>query len=151
MREFDLPQRTFDFKSDLAYGKAGENLVESFLSSLEKGSFEVKNDRYRNGKMVVETQQNPRGARDEKGNQKWVNSGINVTTAKWWVYIFSPDEGFIIVDVQRLKRYIRANLETIERKEFGGADNPAKGFLLSPEQVSELMWSRKYDLPNGAQ
>lgn len=151
MREFDLPQRTFDFKSDLAYGKAGEELVESFLSSLEKGSFEVKNDRYRNGKMVVETQQNPKGIKDEQGNRIWVNSGINVTTAKWWVYIFSPDEAFVVVDVARLKRYIRANIDAIERKEFGGSDNPAKGFLLSPEQVSEMIRSRRYDLPNDAQ
>ena len=74
--EFDIPSRKFDFKKDLAYGQGGESLVSGFLDDLSDGSFEVKSDRYRNGRMVVETDQNPRGHKDELGVQIWKKSGI---------------------------------------------------------------------------
>ena len=69
---FDIPTRTFDFKKDLTYGHEGEMLVDGFLEALSSGSFEVKSDRYRNGRMVIETDQNPRGMLDENGNKVWV-------------------------------------------------------------------------------
>ena len=61
---FDLPRRTFNFKDDLAYGESSEDLVKSFLDCLSDGDFEIKSDRYRNGRMIIETQQNPKGAKD---------------------------------------------------------------------------------------
>ena len=84
--QFDIPGREFNFKKDLAYGQDGEMLIDGFMEALSGGSVEVKSDRYRNGRMVVETEQNPKGAVDGDGNKIWVKSGINVTTAKWWVY-----------------------------------------------------------------
>ena len=75
--DYDLPQP--NWRKDLEFGHRGENLISDFLDDVSSGSFEVKSDRYRNGRMVVETQQDP-GARGT-----WVNSGINVTKAKWWV------------------------------------------------------------------
>lgn len=152
MREsFDIPARQFDFKTDLTFGQKGETLVSGFLDSLSDGSFEVKSDRYRNGRMVVETDQNPRGIKDENGVQIWNKSGINVTTAKWWVYVFSMDEAFVIVNVDRLKRYLRANRLRFNENtkiNLGGADNPAKGFLLMPKDVIDLMANTEYDLPS---
>ena len=152
MREsFDIPARQFDFKTDLTFGQKGETLVSDFLDSLSSGSFEVKSDRYRNGRMVVETDQNPRGIKDENGVQIWNKSGINVTTAKWWVYVFSMDEAFVIVNVDRLKRYLRANRLRFNENtkiNLGGADNPAKGFLLMPNDVIDLMTNTEYDLPS---
>ena len=145
---WDLPAKTFDFKSDLAYGQEGEKLVSQFLDSLSGGEFEVKSDRYRNGRMVVETQQNPRGARDENGEQVWVASGINVTTAKWWVYIYSPDGAFVVIDVPRLKRYLRMNpykFNESTKRAFGGEDNPARGFLIYPNDVIDMMTNSTYD------
>ena len=146
--EFDIPSRKFDFKKDLAYGQQGESLVSTFLDDLSDGSFEVKSDRYRNGRMVVETDQNPRGYRDVNGVQVWNKSGINITTAKWWVYIFSPEGAFIVVSVARLKRYLRAfpeRFNSSNKINLGGADNPAKGFLLMPEDVQDMMINQKYD------
>ena len=127
-----------NFARDLAHGKEGEAIVESFLDALHKGSFEVKYDRYRNGRMVVETEQNPR-------NTGWKPSGLKVTKAKWWVYMFSPNS-FVIVGVPRLKKYIKAHKSSLERRDFAaGSNNPARGYLLYPEHVQEMMNSSDYD------
>ena len=146
---FDIPTRTFDFKKDLTYGHEGEMLVDGFLEALSSGSFEVKSDRYRNGRMVIETDQNPRGMLDENGNKVWVKSGLNVTTAKWWVYIFSPEGGFVVISVARLKAFLRANqvkYNQSTKRDFGGSDNPAKGYLIMPDDVMDLLRNNKYDL-----
>jgi hypothetical protein len=146
--EFDIPPRIFDFKADLDFGQQSEKEIELFLDDLSNGAFEVKTDRYRNGRMVVETDQNPRGVTDHEGNRIWKKSGINITTAKWWVYVFSPSQGFVIIDVQRLKRYLRANSERFNestKRDFGGKDNPARGFLLMVEDVQDLLINKQYD------
>ena len=128
----------FDFTKDLAFGHEGEEIVNTFLSSLSAGSFEVKYDRYRNGRMVVETHQNPRG-------QGWKPSGINVTTAHWWVYLFSPG-AFISVSVGRLKKYLVMNKDNLTKKEFApNSDNPTRGFLLFPPNITDLMTNEDYD------
>jgi hypothetical protein len=147
-KEYDIPQRIFDFKKDLSFGHQGEDLVVGFLDSLSAGSFEVKTDRYRNGRMIVETNQNPKALLDENGEQVWVSSGINVTTAKWWVYVFALDGSFVMVDTSRLRRYLRANKNKFNestKKPLGGKDNPARGFLLMANDVQDLLINPKYD------
>lgn len=146
--EFDIPARQFNFQKDLAYGREGEMLIDGFMEALSGGSVEVKSDRHRNGKMVVETDQNPRGSVDGQGNKVWVKSGINITKAEWWVYIISPEGGFIVVSVARLKRFLRLNAYRYNENtkwDFGSADNPAKGFLLKPNEVMELLKDKEYD------
>lgn len=145
---FDIPGRSFDFKADLAFGQKSEKDIEMFLDDLSGGAFEVKTDRYRNGRMVVETNQNPRGSVDSDGNQIWVPSGINVTTAKWWVYVFSTGSAFVVVEVARLKRYLRFNKDKFNEASkisLGGADNPARGFLLMADDVKDLLINPNYD------
>ena len=146
--EFDIQARTFDFKADLAFGQQSEKDIEGFLDDLSGGAFEVKTDRYRNGRMVVETDQNPKGIRDGSGERIWHKSGINVTTAKWWVYVFSPSQGFVVIDVARLKRYLRTNKTRFNEStkiNLGGDDNPARGFLLMAEDVKDLLTNDLYD------
>ena len=108
-----------DFKIDLKYGEEGEA--------------------FRLGRMVVETSQKPRGYDHYK------LSGINVTTAKWWVYQYHLDGAWIIVSVARLKRYLNTLDPSVIRDFAVTSSNPSKGFLLSEEQVSDMMLSPKYD------
>lgn len=147
--KFDIPEKSFDFHTDMAYGHIGEGFVKKFYDSVIQGSAEVKTDRYRNGRMVVETQQNPRRETDIFGHPVWKNSGINVTGATWWIYVYSLNSSMIIVSVQRLKRYLRMNKELFNestKKTFAeSGDNPSRGFLLEPEQVMEMMYSKEYD------
>jgi hypothetical protein len=128
----------FDFKVDLAYGHEGEENLHQFFLAVQAGTVEVKADRYRNGRMAVETQQKPNGG-------VWKDSGINVTEATWWAYRFAPDS-YVLVSVQRLKNYLRHNYDRLEKRDFApNSDNPAQGFLLFPHHVQDLQTSEIYD------
>ncbi len=138
--KWDIESNTFCFAKDLKYGQMGEGRIRKMLESLVEGSFEVKSDRYRNGNMAIEMRQNPRRC------GRWVPSGLQVTKAQWWVYIFSMDGGFIIVSVDRLKRFIEANKDTLETRDFArNSDNPAWGYLLKPADISLLLHGEAYD------
>lgn len=127
----------FVFSDDLKFGLEGEGMVLAFLNDLEAGTFEVKYDRYRNGRMVVETEQNPR-------NMGWKPSGINVTKAAWWVYVFAPHT-FVAVKVARLKQFLRLN--QLGKRDFApNSDNPARGYLLYPQHVTDLLTNDIYDI-----
>lgn len=128
----------YDFQADLAYGESGEENAKEFFGAVGTGKVEVKSDRYRNGKMVVETNQKPAG-------KDWQLSGINVTEAEWWAYRLAPDS-FFLVSVARLKRYLRANAGSLTKINLAqDGDNPARGFLLSADQVRWMMTGAEYD------
>jgi hypothetical protein len=147
--DWDIPASNFNFKKDLAYGQQGEKLVQSFLDSLSGGAFEVKTDRYRNGRMAVEVEQNPFRKVDEEGTQVWKPSGIEVTKAKWWVYVYTLDGtggAFIVVSVKRLKKYIRKNKKNLKMMDFARrSNNPARGWIIEPDQVMDMMYNELYD------
>jgi hypothetical protein len=147
--DWDIPASKFNFKKDLDYGHQGEGLVKSFLNSLSDGAFEVKTDRYRNGRMAVEVEQNAFRKTDEEGNQVWKPSGINVTKARWWVYVYTLDGehgAFIVVSVKRLKKYIKKNKKNLKMMDFAKrSHNPAKGWIIEPEQVMDMMYNQLYD------
>ena len=129
----------FDFKVDMVYGKAGEAELVEFFDAVQGSKVEVKSDRYRNGRMAVETQQKPLG-------RDWQDSGINITTAEWWAYRLAPG-AFILVSVPRLKKYLRANRDTLQKRDFAaGSDNPSRGFVLMPEQIQSLLADKEYDV-----
>lgn len=148
-KEYDINSKSFDFASDLAFGEAGENFVKEFYRSVIQGSAEIKTDRYRNGRMVIETNQNPQNVVDASGVRIWKLSGINVTTAQWWIYIYTLEQSMVIISVERLKKYLRLNRETFNEKTkitfAKNSDNPAKGFLIEPNQVMDMMYNEKYD------
>jgi hypothetical protein len=154
--DWDIPARkiervpsTPNFNTDLKYGRQGEKLVDSFLSSLSDTAFEVKTDRYRNGRMAVETQQNPRRMTDEHGKVVWRKSGLMVTKAQWWVYVYTLDDtcgAFMVVSVKRLKKYIAKNKKRLDYRDFAkNSDNPAQGYLLEPSDVMDMMINPDYD------
>lgn len=147
--DWDIPASHFNFYRDLDYGKQGEKLVQSFLDSLSGGAFEVKTDRYRNGRMAIEAEQNPRRRKDEEGNQLWQPSGINVTKARWWVYVYTLNDkhgAFMVVSVKRLKKYIKKNKKQLKFMDFAKrSDNPARGYIIEPEQVMDMMINPAYD------
>jgi hypothetical protein len=129
----------FDFKVDMVYGKAGEAELVEFFDAVQGSKVEVKSDRYRNGRMAVETQQKPLG-------RDWQDSGINITTAEWWAYRLAPG-AFILVSVPRLKNYLRANRDILQKRDFAaGSDNPSRGFVLMPEQIQSLLADKEYDV-----
>ena len=146
--DWDIAPRTPNWKRDLAYGKQGEALAVRFLDDLQTDAFEVKSDRYRNGRMVIEMEQNPRRA-TEGGQPLWVKSGLQVTKAKWWVYVFSLDGehgSFVVISVKRLRKFIKKNKKNLKWVDFAKtSDNPARGFLIYPEQVTDLMINPAYD------
>ena len=147
--DYDIPERKFDWQTDLKFGKKGESLVVDFLDTITEGAFEVKTDRYRTGRMVLEMEQNPRLKKDEDGKPFWKPSGLQVTKAKWWVYVYTLDGAFVIVSVDRIKRYLAANSERFTRKKYKKfavqSGNPTAGILLEPEDVMDMMINKAYD------
>ena len=147
--DYDIPARKYDFHKDLKYGQQGEKLVEDFLESLSDGAFEVKTDRYRNGRMVVEMMHNPRKRVDENGKPVWKASGLQVTKAKWWAYVYTLDGAFVMISVDRLKRFLKAHPDRFSPKKYvdfaKASSNPSKGFLLEPTDVMEMMINPDYD------
>lgn len=134
---YDIPQP--HFLRDLGFGRKGEKKIESFLENIAEGHLEVKTDRYRNGRMVIEIEQQPE-------NQDWKPSGIMVTKAKWWVYQYGLDGAFNIISVARIKRYIKIIKKNKELKMFGmRGTNRSRGYLLEPEEVIDLMVNPLYD------
>lgn len=148
-KEFDIPQNSFNFQDDLKFGHLGEKFVTDFYNHVIQGSAEIKTDRYRNGRMAIETNQNPRRETDVFGYPVWKLSGINVTTATWWIYIYCLHQSLVVVSVARMKNYLRKNRHLFNeqtKKMFAAkSDNPAKGFLLEPAQVMEMLYSEEYD------
>lgn len=144
---YDIPK--YNFAEDLAYGERGEDSIRQFLQGILQGSIEVKSDRYRNGKMVVETHQHRRSLFRDGNAPFWTESGINVTKADWWVYIYSLNEGFVIVSVNRLRRYLRHNRDKYNDKTkrifAETSDNPSRGWLLLPNEVMDLLINPSYD------
>lgn len=147
--DYDIPERRYDFHTDLKFGQKGEKLVEEFLQTLSEGAFEVKTDRYRNGRMVVEMMHNPRKKLDEDGKPLWKPSGLAITKAKWWVYVYTLDGAFVILSVPRMKRFLQAHPERFSKGtlvDFARASsNPSKGYLLMPDDVMNIMTNTDYD------
>ena len=134
--------KPFVFRADLDYGIQGEMWVQKVLGE----RWEIKTDRYKNGNMVVETHQNPRKAVDGDGQQVWQRSGIRVTEAGWWIYVFNLGQSFVVVSVPRLRKFLEIESHQLQKTYFASSsDNPARGYLLTPPNVAHLLVDEKYD------
>jgi hypothetical protein len=94
-----------NFDIDLERGKVGETLLDTFLGSLGEGAkFEVKTDyrAWETGNFYIETWQYRNADQSDKRP-----SGINVTTAEWWVFAGPSGSGFIAIKTDDLKQIIR--------------------------------------------
>lgn len=143
-KHFDIHQA---FIADLTYGQHAENDVQELLMTMAQGHVEVKADRYRNGRMFIETQHNPQNRRDANGERIWEKSGIKVTHATWWIYVVSPN-CMHVIPVQRIKNYLTKNRDKLRQTQSGRADNYAHGYLLLPDQVLDMMLNAAYDIVN---
>lgn len=135
--DWDIPAQP-NFNEDLAFGERGERTVRTFIQAIVEGSFEVKTDRFRNGNMVVEIEQNP-------GKRGWRTSGLAITKAHWWVYQYSPDGAMVVVSTTRLWQYVSRFHPSRIRTFAQYSDNPSRGYLLTPAEVVEMMSSPTYD------
>lgn len=135
------PSRRYNFATDKEYGAKGEKLVTGFLEAVTGEPFEIKSDRYRNGRMVVEMAHNPRRA-------GWKPSGLATTESKWWVYVYALDGAFAVLSVDRLRRYIATLDESRLRMFAERSNNPSMGYLLEPDEVMNLMYDEQYDEPS---
>ena len=81
-----------------------------------------------------------------------VPSGLNVTKAVWWVYIFAVDESFVMFKVDRIKRYLRSlpNLynENTKRVMAPNSENPALAYVVQKSETINMLSKKDYDLPS---
>lgn len=113
-----------EFDLDLEFGQEGENLVKELLTN--GSTIEVKRDRRwkETGNLYIETEC------FYTGNEKWHQSGLSVTKAKYWAFVL--EEAILIVPTDALRYAI---------KEFGSEircnipPNLSKGFLVTVPQV----------------
>jgi hypothetical protein len=93
-----------DFDLDFRRGRVGENLVHSFLKSLEGGTVEVKTDSRiaETGNLYIETYQFSNADMSDKRP-----SGINISKADFWAFATPDETGFILIKADALKKLLR--------------------------------------------
>jgi hypothetical protein len=93
-----------DFDLDFRRGRVGENLVNSFLQSLEGGTVEVKTDSRiaETGNLYIETYQFSKPDMSDKRP-----SGINISKADFWAFATPHETGFVIIKAKALKQLLR--------------------------------------------
>ncbi len=122
------------FDHDLERGKVGENLLDTFLGDLANGAkFEVKTDylAWETGNFYIETWQWNWSDRSDIRP-----SGINVTTADWWVFAGPNGNGFIAIRTSDLKDIIRdTDPREVEQPITNDYTNASKGRLVKVSDV----------------
>lgn len=134
LRRLPLTSWSPHFDHDLERGKVGENLLGTFLGDLANGAkFEVKTDykAWETGNFYIETWQ---WNWSDKSDIR--ESGINVTTADWWVFAGPKDNGFIAIRTSDLKDIIReTNPREVEQPITNDYTNASKGRLVKVSDV----------------
>lgn len=98
-----------NFQADLKFGEAGEGHAMSIVKALLDGWVEVKTDGFENGNLFIEVAHCPNRRVDSQGNFIWQKSGLNVTQAKYFMYVKQAPDGQLrsatIFETERLRRY----------------------------------------------
>ena len=118
-----------DFRYDLRFGEAGENLVKNLLLTEEDSlTVEVKRDRMVSitGNIAIEIAY--------KGNP----SGIMKSEATWWAYILAGgdyrDELIIFITAERLRKLALRHKEQ-NGTVFGGDGKQSELVLLPVQEI----------------
>ena len=108
----------------------GEKYENEFQKIIESKQIEVKTDRVcqRTGNVFVEF--------ESRGKE----SGINITTANYWVYCLwtekFKEQTYIFIPTRRLKKLIK---EKEYRISNGGDNWTSKGYLVPKEDLLDLI------------
>lgn len=126
------------FDIDYRRGLIGENLVNTFLVDLAGSLIEVKTDyrAHETGNVYVETHQYPKGQREH-----YVNSGINLSEANWYVFAGQNETGFIAIKKQELLRLAIA----APRAEIANANinsNQTHGRLVAIKDIIDTIYRK---------
>jgi len=116
-----------DWDADLKFGERMELEVEGVLSAIRNGglTYEVKADRYLNGRWFLEWEQNPRRCGE------WKSSGLQTTMADLWVIrLPQPVDAIEIWRTSKLRQIAKSGL--LGHLKDGGAsgDNPTRGWVV---------------------
>ena len=123
------PTKGFNPNFDLCL-EFGEKYENEFQAIVESKQIEVKTDARceETGNVYVEFQ------------SRGKDSGIRVTTAKYWVFCLHTDkfkdQTYVFIPTRRLKKLLATNDYTIRP---GGDNYTSKGFLVPKEDLLKLV------------
>lgn len=119
------------FDIDLTRGQVGEQKTATILDALHHGRIEVKTDYGSNqtGNLYIEYEKE-----DRDGN--WVPSGIAVTEADAWAFVF--EDGIIFVDTGALKELARQyyRSQRIGQRNGNAHSSGSRGILIPVEELA---------------
>lgn len=124
----------YDFTIDRAHGELAERAAANLLTI---DSVEVKAKRYDDSHYYVEYEQNPRNS----GN--WIPSGIVITEATHWVFIYCENTVALTVPVGVLKEAGRIAAKDKANWKSTPGDNPTHGIMVSIGLILETAYQQR--------
>lgn len=151
-----------DFKTDLEFGLVGEGHALSIVKALLDGWVEVKTDGFENGNLFIEVAHCPSRIVDQDGKFVWKKSGLNVTEAKYYMYLKQSPSGelrsAIILETERLRKFHKWVKATkgneVQQSGFQGTgymygnlsgEVPTIGLRITASDVEMLKTSGQFD------
>jgi hypothetical protein len=148
--------------ADLAFGQVGEGHALEIVHAMLDGWIEVKTDSFENDNLFIELAHSPHRLTDENGNFIWTQSGLNVTEAKYWMYLRQSESGdlrsALIIETARIQRFRQWFKEThgtaiLKKGDYrtgyiiGNANGliPTLGLRIVGEDVAKLRHSHLFD------
>lgn len=101
--------RKGEFQADLEFGEMGEGHAMQIVNAMLEGWIEVKTDAFENDNLFIELGHCPDRRTKEDGSFIWKPSGLNVTEAKYWMYLRQSESGqlrsALVLETARIKRF----------------------------------------------